>query len=432
MLALQRGYGITYPSIFGPGRPYPAGFRCMAPRALPTAYVLDRSGKVAAFSFGPLTFRDFFPIIQCVAAGRRRPSNPAGCTRAARADCLRPHDPCEGSTIMSSTSSRKTKPSAAAAKSTAAARPTKGERRRARAAEQAAAARRAEQRARRLRWGGAALAVVAVAAGGVFLTTRGDGGGGSSSGSATRPLVGGDLHTVSVVGSRLYVGGHAAVAASGNGGKTWQDVPSLRGADAMGWASTNDAVLVGGHPGLYRSTDGGATFTKVTGKNALGDVHAIGGAGDTVYVGSPESGLLASTDGGTTWKAVNVEAGRSFMGTILVDPKDPQRLIAPDMSSGLQTSADGGKTWKELGGPMGAMAAAWNPKDINRIIAVGMDGAQLSTDGGKTWKDADVPKGTSAVGYDATGSTLYAGALDGKTARVYRSTDGGTSWKATS
>lgn len=200
----------------------------------------------------------------------------------------------------------------------------------------------------------------------------------------------------------------------------------------MGWASASDAVLVGGHPGLYRSTDGGATFSKASGAGAVGDVHAIGGTGKTVYVGSPESGLLASSDGGKTWKTVNAEVGRSFMGTILVDPKDPRRLIAPDMSSGLQTSADGGKTWKELGGPMGAMAAAWNPEDMNRIIAVGMDGAQLSTDGGRTWKEADLPEGTSAVGYDAAGSTLYAGALDGQNARTYRSTDGGTTWKATS
>ncbi|MBC9723941.1 VPS10 domain-containing protein [Streptomyces sp. TRM68367] len=233
------------------------------------------------------------------------------------------------------------------------------------------------------------------------------------------------------MGDRLFVGGHAAAAVSSNGGSTWKDVPSLSGADPMGWAITSDAVLVGGHPGLFRSTDGGATFTKVTGAGAVSDAHAIGATGDTVYVASPEAGLLASSDGGKSWKTVDAEAGRSFMGTILVDPKDPRRLIAPDMSSGLQTSSDGGKTWKSLGGPMGTMAAAWNPKDINQIVAVGMGGSELSIDGGKTWKQADLPKGTSAVGYDTTGSTLYAGALDGQNARTFRSTDGGTTWKAT-
>lgn len=323
---------------------------------------------------------------------------------------------------MPSTSFRKTKSPSGA---------TKAERRRAQAAERVAEARRAAQRARRLRWGGAALAVAVAAAGGIYLAARGDSGSEASGSAVGLPRVGGDLHTVSVVGNRLYVGGHEAVAVSANGGRTWQDVPSLRGADAMGWASTPGAVLVGGHPGLYRSTDGGATFSKVTGAGAVGDVHGIGGTGKTVYIASPASGLLASADGGKTWKTVNAQAGRSFMGTILVDPKNPQRLVAPDMSSGLQTSTDGGETWKSLGGPTGAMAAAWNPEDISQIVAVGMDGGQLSSDGGKTWKQADLPNGTSAVGYDSTGSTLYAAALDGQNARTYRSTDGGIIWKAT-
>ncbi|MET7313619.1 hypothetical protein ACWD7C_41170 [Streptomyces sp. NPDC005134] len=35
---------------------------------MPTTYVLDRTGKVAALSIGPLTARDFLPIIQGIAA----------------------------------------------------------------------------------------------------------------------------------------------------------------------------------------------------------------------------------------------------------------------------------------------------------------------------------------------------------------------------
>lgn len=259
----------------------------------------------------------------------------------------------------------------------------------------------------------------------------GDSAGSSDASAVSEPVVGGDLHTVTVVGDRLFVGGHAEAAVSRNGGRTWRQIPSLEGADPMGWAVTRDAVLVGGHPGVYRSTDGGATFSKVTGKGAVDDAHALGGSGKTLYLGSPQAGMLASTDGGNTWQVPNAQAGRSFMGTILADPADPDRLIAPDMSSGLMTSSDGGRTWKTLGGPSGAMAAARDPKDTKRIIALGMGGAELSTDGGATWKLADVPQGTSALSYDASGRTLYAGALDGQQARIYRSTDGGATWKAT-
>src|SRR3989442_6993082 len=77
-----------------------------------------------------------------------------------------------------------------------------------------------------------------------------------------------------------------------------------------------------------------------------------------VYLGSPKAGLLASTDGGNSWQVRNAQAGRSFMGTILVDPTDSARLIAPDMAAGLSVSNDGGRTWKPLGGARRGNAAA--------------------------------------------------------------------------
>ena len=196
---------------------------------------------------------------------------------------------------------------------------------------------------------------------------------------------------------------------------------SLAGADAMGWAVTSDAVLVGGHPGLYRSSDGGATFARVG--EAARDVHALGGSGSTVYLSSPEAGLLASTDGGRSSEVRNAQDGRSFRGTILVDPTNPQRLLAPDMSTGMALSTDGGRTFSPLGGPAGAMAATWNPNDVDEIIAVGMDGGARSTDGGQTWQDLSLPKGTTAVTYSDDGAILYAAALQGQPASTYRSTD---------
>jgi photosystem II stability/assembly factor-like uncharacterized protein len=244
-------------------------------------------------------------------------------------------------------------------------------------------------------------------------------------------VVGGDLHTVATIGDALFVGGHAAVAVSHDGGRQWQQVASLKDADAMGWAVTSDAILAGGHPGLYRSTDKGATFTKVTGASAVPDVHALGGTGNTVYLASPQAGLLASTDGGHSWQVRNAQTGRAFMGTILVDPTNPERLIAPDMSAGLSTSTDGGRTWKPLGGPSRAMAVAWNPTNISQLVTVGMSGAARSSDGGSTWQPIEMPAGATAVAYDATGATIYAGVLNGQRAHTYRSTDSGTTWTAT-
>lgn len=247
--------------------------------------------------------------------------------------------------------------------------------------------------------------------------------------AAAKPYVGGDLHVLTALGDRLYVGGHDGGAVSSDNGRTWTQLPSLNGADPMGAATTGDTTLIGGHPGLFRSSDG-TSFTKVPGQGGLGDVHALGGAGDTLYAGTVAGGLLASNDGGATWEARNDNAGQMFMGVILVDPADTQRLIAPDMSAGLVTSADGGLTWKSLGGPGGAMAAAWDPTNTERLVAVGMAESALSNDGGKTWTPLTLPQGTAAATFSPDGTTIYAAAPEGATAAVFASDDQGQTWKA--
>ncbi len=316
-------------------------------------------------------------------------------------------------------------PTTARPRRTTGGRPSRVERQRAAAEERAAAARRAARRRAQLRWAVAAAAALAVAAAVTFFAVRGDDDPGQA---AAAPVVGGDLHTLTAIGDALYVGGHAAVAVSRDGGRQWQQISSLENADAMGWAQTTDALVAGGHPGLFRSTDGGTSFTQVTGASAVPDAHALGSVGDTVYLGSPQAGFLASEDGGVTWQTRDAEAGRSFMGTILVDPADPQRLLAPDMSSGLLASSDGGRSWIPLGGPEGAMAAAWDPTDIDRIVVVGMSESALSTDGGQSWEPLLVPAGTTAVTFSGDGTTMYTAALDGEVAVTSASTDGGRTW----
>lgn len=280
------------------------------------------------------------------------------------------------------------------------------------------------------RWVAIAIAaVIALGAGiGVFAATSGGGTKGGTA-AAAKPYVGGDLHVLTVLGDKLYVGGHDGGAVSSDNGRTWTQLPSLNGADPMGAAASGDATLIGGHPGLFRSSDG-TSFSKVTGQGSLGDVHALGGAGGTVYAGTATQGLLASNDGGANWEARNAQAGTAFMGVILVDPADPQRLIAPDMSAGLVTSTDGGVSWKRLGGPGGAMAAAWDPTNTQRLLAVGMAESAMSNDGGKTWTTLTLPQNAAAATFSPDGSTIYAAAPKGTTAAIFASDDQGKTWNA--
>lgn len=239
--------------------------------------------------------------------------------------------------------------------------------------------------------------------------------------SGTGPVVGGDLHAVGALGSRIFVGGHnGAGYRLGSGG--WRQIGSLDDKDVMGWASTGHGVLAGGHTGLYASTNRGVSFEPVAGL-PVSDVHALGASSSVVYLASPEAGTLVSTDGGATFKPRS-SAGRDFMGTIWVDPKDPNTAIAPSMQDGAVRTTDGGATWTPIGSTPGAMAVAVDATG-SRLIVVGMEDVQLSTDGGSSWSSLAVPAGTSTAAYTDSGDLVVA-ALVGTRAIAYR--QAGTKW----
>lgn len=241
----------------------------------------------------------------------------------------------------------------------------------------------------------------------------------SDESSGTGPVVGGDLHAVGELGSRIFVGGHGGAGYRTTAGG-WTQIDSLDDKDVMGWASAGSKVLAGGHAGLYGSTDDGATFAQLDGL-PVSDVHALGGSGDVVYLASPEAGTLVSTDGGTTFEPRS-SAGQDFMGTIWVDPSNSDIAIAPSMQNGAVRTTDGGATWTPLGSASGSMAVAVD-KTGSRLLAIGMDGAQLSTDGGASWTALDVPDGTSAASYTSTGDPVVASRA-GDRADVYQQVGG--------
>lgn len=251
----------------------------------------------------------------------------------------------------------------------------------------------------------------------------------SSSSMMNQIYVGDHLHTMGILGQRFFVAGHEAAGMSDDGGKSWKPMSSLKGADVMSWTTSSQTILAGGHVGLFKSTDKGATFKKMKFYGSTSDVHAIGASGKYVYLGSPQVGLLMSTDGGVTWKMRNAKVGQNFMGSMLVDPKNPKRIIAPDMSAGLTISSDAGLTWSPFGGPAGPMAVAWNSKNMKDIAAIGMMSSGITSDGGKTWKELRLPSGAAAIEYSSDGKKLIVGALVGNKAQIYSSVDRGKSWQ---
>jgi photosystem II stability/assembly factor-like uncharacterized protein len=250
--------------------------------------------------------------------------------------------------------------------------------------------------------------------------------------AVSKPVVGGDLHSLVVDPTdpdTVYIGSHQGVSVSTDGGQTWEVVGSLDGADAMGWAFTEDLILVGGHPGLSVSTDGGATFEPRNEGLPSTDVHALGAGKDVIYAGVAGVGTFASTDGGLTWEPRSEEVGGSFMGRIQVDPADDEQILAPDMGGGAMESTDGGRTWGSLGGVPGAMWVSWDVGDTDHIVATGQGSAAVSTDGGQSWEPLEIPAGASIVEFSPHDSkVLFAAVLEAPEASVYVSKDGGDTW----
>jgi len=242
--------------------------------------------------------------------------------------------------------------------------------------------------------------------------------------------VGGDIHTLTFTNDGLFVTGHQGGSYSPNDGLKWIAVPSFKNTDIMGWATTNLGYLAGGHTGLYRSTGSGKPFVRFNFYGTTSDVHSIGAAGKNAYIGSPEVGFLRSSDSGKTWILVNAKFGQEFMGSMLVDPKNPLRVIAPDMSNGLVVTIDGGKTWKRFGGPDGVMSVAWNPKNYQEIVALGMGMGAITKNDGKTWTSFPVPTGSAVIARAPTGSRIYVAVLVGDKAKVLSSDNLGKSWQS--
>lgn len=284
-------------------------------------------------------------------------------------------------------------------------------------------------------WTARSLALVAVATVitvgvVVFVSARA---GEDSPGASTAGLTGGDFHSLVVDPAnpeRLFVGGHTAVSESTDGGATWHEVASLRDADAMGWAFVGDTVYVSGHPGLIRSNDNGRTFERINDGLPDTDVHAFGATADILYGSTPSTGVFASGDGPGGWIERNPSVGQAFFGRLVVDPGDPNHVVAADAKAGVVASTDGGATWQLL--DSGLPGAAWvsaSGDGLEVLVASGPVGAARSIDGGQTWAPLTLPEGATLVEAVASNADqMYAGIHRDTGVEVLVSHDAGGTW----
>jgi photosystem II stability/assembly factor-like uncharacterized protein len=184
------------------------------------------------------------------------------------------------------------------------------------------------------------------------------------------------------------------------------------------------------------------------------------------YIGVNNGGVWKTTDSGRVWTPLFDDQPTGSIGAIAIAPSDPnviyvgsgEGLQRPDLSTGngIYKSIDAGRTWTHLGlrdGQQIPMLAV-DPRDPNRLFAAVLGhpygsneerGIFRSTDGGRTFAkvlyrdentggidvilDPADPRIVYAALWEARQGPWENGAFTGAGNGVYKSTDGGTTWR---
>lgn len=235
----------------------------------------------------------------------------------------------------------------------------------------------------------------------------------------------------------LYAGGTGSggLYRSNNGGATWSALNGLPDShiSIITIDPTNaEALYVVAGLVTYKSTDGGATWAFTNGQAYYALVidpndHA------TLYSGTT-SGILKSSDGGATWQSVSVlqdAADARFteaVTSIAVSPSNSQILYITTYNAILKTENSGG-WWTEVGGSLAFKSLLVVDANSPDILYAGSNlGVYKSIDGGRSWRakrKGMQPSSVESLAIDPRDSQiLYAGTAYA----FFISTDGGESW----
>ncbi|MDD5557206.1 MAG: YCF48-related protein [bacterium] len=194
-------------------------------------------------------------------------------------------------------------------------------------------------------------------------------------------------------------------------------------------------VFAGSVDGIYGSADGGRSWTRANGALKGLSVFSLGLAidpsnPDMVYAGTLGNGMLKSTDGGASWRRVEIAPGEDTVASTAVHPFDSGVLYA-GTTDALYKTRDGGATWRKVFAPGKAVRSVAidqvNPETAYAGTAAGL---YKSGDGGASWAEigADMLAGKPVAKVAVSPSdsnAVYAAAPDG----VYGSLDAGARWQ---
>lgn len=199
----------------------------------------------------------------------------------------------------------------------------------------------------------------------------------------------------------------------------------------MSIRSSRKARLPDGAPvvGMFVSRDAGKTWEHKGWRDQIKVFHTEAGP-DGVIWSACGNGVLRSADGGETWK---IATGWEITEALKVraDPGDPKVVYAAT-AYGVYQTVDGGNTWRERNAGLASTFTSDILVDRGkraRLLVATEDGIHVSGDRGRRWMPAGLAgKGIRVLAQDPSrAGVFWAGSEDDG---VFRSDDGGASWKA--
>ncbi|MFQ6029703.1 MAG: WD40/YVTN/BNR-like repeat-containing protein, partial [Dehalococcoidia bacterium] len=209
-------------------------------------------------------------------------------------------------------------------------------------------------------------------------------------------------------------------------------------------------LYVGMHDGVctVTSSDAGNTWKKgkVTSlANATARFSVSQTDSQLAFLAAYESGVYRTDDGGDSWQHLSSYPS-DFAHSVLVDPRDPQKIYAGSEPSAIFRSPDGGKSWEECAGFRAVPESnEWSfhdhpvrkdhVRDLRNahhspdLLFAGIEvgGIIRSRDGGKSWQQLHGPHPDIHFinSSKARPSRVYAATQGGP----YRSDDEGDTWE---
>jgi photosystem II stability/assembly factor-like uncharacterized protein len=189
--------------------------------------------------------------------------------------------------------------------------------------------------------------------------------------------------------------------------------------------------------GIYKTANAGVMWKPIDNGDAqLGTVYSLAVSPDdanVVYAGG--GNVYKTTDGGSTWQALETGMIYATVQALAIDPNASQTIYAGTDRGGIYKSADGGQSWASVSDGLtdtDVTALRVSPFSSSTLYAGTSQGYVFRSDnGGSSWTAASngLPGNwaIAAIAFDAqTPGIAYAGSASG----VYKTVDGGTTWNA--